>query len=342
MRLTHVALPAVHIEQSRSFFEALGFTTLTTQEGYARLRCPDGEGTVSLLQTSARAGESSMVYFECRSPEQIASRLVEAGAAATTEVVTQPWKWRELRVQDPAGNQICFFDPGPWRLDPFAASAVPATTHGRAPIDPARFERVFGPQLHLPGKLIAVVGFDASGKTTQIEALAQRYRHAGHEVVETRQPTDWYRNESTVQHFHDAGGSRDRARILALVAAADRHRHVQEVILPAMARGAVVICDRYVYATFGVFLHRGVDYEFIATINQGVPRPDHAFYLDVPVPTLIERLHVRDGAALKFEERAPERIASIVSAYHEMGHHLLHIDGARVRDEITDDLWRLT
>lgn len=208
-------------------------------------------------------------------------------------------------------------------------------------INPALLDTVFGPAREYPGTLISIVGFDASGKTTQISALADRFRSIGATVVETRQPTDWYRNEGTVQHFHDEGGSLERARILSLFAAADRHRHVQEVILPALSRGEVVICDRYVYATFGVFIHRGVDADFLATINRGVPRPAFAFYLDVPTTTLVERLRKRDGDNLKFEERSPDRIESITSTYLDMGNHLIPIDGSVDPKAVTERLWQM-
>ncbi|MFS2162414.1 dTMP kinase [Variovorax sp. Varisp62] len=207
-------------------------------------------------------------------------------------------------------------------------------------ITPDQLESVFNDGPKRSGALISIVGFDGSGKTTQIEALAERFRTAGHEVLVTRQPTDWYRNEGSVQQFHDAGGSRERARILSLFAAADRHRHVQEVILPALSKGQVVLCDRYVYATFGVFIHRGVDAEFLATINRGIPRPDHAFYLDVPTAILSRRLRERDGLNLKFEERSDERIESITSTYREMGAHLERVDGSLPVQEVSDDLWR--
>lgn len=208
-------------------------------------------------------------------------------------------------------------------------------------IDPTLLETVFGPDRDYPGTLISIVGFDASGKTTQISALGDRFRDAGETVVETRQPTDWYRNEGSVQHFHDEGGSRERARILSLFAAADRHRHVQEVIWPALSRGEVVICDRYVYATFGVFVHRGVDAGFLATINQGVPRPHFAVYLDVPTATLVERLRKRDGDNLKFEERSVDRIDSITSTYRDMGPHLIRIDGSAAAETVTERLWEI-
>lgn len=206
-------------------------------------------------------------------------------------------------------------------------------------VRPQRIHELFDDSQRYPGLLVTVVGFDGSGKTTQIEALGQRFRAQGHEVIETRQPSDWYRNEKSVQVFHDEGGSAQRARILALFAAADRLRHVQEVIVPALKRGAVVICDRYVYATFGVFLHRGVDFDLLATINSGIPRPDYAFYLDLPTAALQERLRKRDGNDLKFEERAPERIESITSVYRAMEDLLIPVDGTRSAAEVTDAMW---
>ena len=205
-------------------------------------------------------------------------------------------------------------------------------------IDPSVIRKMFCPVREDPGTLIAIVGFDASGKTTQVSALANRLRNMGQEVVETRQPSDWYRNEKIVQTFHAKGGSRERARILALFAASDRLRHIQEVIDPALGRGATVICDRYVYATFGVSVHRGVDPEFLATINSRIPKPDFSFYLKVPTEELVRRLRNRDGDAIQFEERSFERIESITQTYEEMGPLLTTIDGTKTKEEVTEAL----
>lgn len=201
---------------------------------------------------------------------------------------------------------------------------------------------VFAPSRAEKGLLIAVVGFDGSGKTTQVEALGAYFRSKGcSEVIETRQPTDWYRNNLDVQHFHGFGGAPETARILSLLAAADRLKHVAEVIRPALARGAVVICDRYVYATFSVFLHRGVDLDFLITINKGIPRPDLAIYLRVPVPELLRRLTIRDQGELKFEEKEEERIRSLVSAYEAMSSEIVPVDGTLPTAEVTASIIQL-
>lgn len=199
-------------------------------------------------------------------------------------------------------------------------------------------EDVFRKERNDSGKLISVIGFDGSGKTTQLLALADYFKAKNLEVVETRQPTNWYREQDIVQLFHNNGGGVDEAKILSLIAAADRHKHVKDIIDPALRDGKVVLCDRYVYATYGVFIHRGVDAEFLTTINKGVPRPDYAFYLKVPIDDLLERLKKRDGNDLKFEERSRDRVESIIRTYEEMGTHLITIDGNQEPEKVTKDI----
>jgi dTMP kinase len=199
---------------------------------------------------------------------------------------------------------------------------------------------LFRPHRSDQGLLVTIVGFDGSGKTTQIERIGEALRARGREVIETRQPTDWYRELGDVKVFHDHGGPVETAHILSLLAAADRRRHVADLIDPALARGAAVLCDRYVYATFGVFVHRGVDFDLLARINHGIPRPDVAVYLDVPTEVLVARLHRRDGDALKHEEKTADRIRSITSTYDELvaAGHLTRVDGARSADEVTAEI----
>ena len=206
-------------------------------------------------------------------------------------------------------------------------------------LEPSKVQEVFSASNGFPGRLISIVGFDASGKTTQVEELGKRFRELGNEVVETRQPTDWYRSNDLVRSFQSVGGSAKEARILALMAAADRLLHVKEVIVPALERGAVVICDRYVYATFAVFIHRGVEVDLLVEINRGIPQPERAYFLEVPTVELVRRLAERDGNNLQFEELAEDRIESIVRTYREMGSLLKPIDGTKPVREITEIIW---
>lgn len=201
-------------------------------------------------------------------------------------------------------------------------------------------ENVFLEKRHDRGVLIAIAGFDGSGKTTQIEAIANEYTRRGRTVMITAQPTVWFRQQPSNRKYLNNGGTTDEARILALMSAADRLSHIKDVIMPALAEGKVVICDRYIYTTFGLFIHRGVESSFISEINKGLPRPDYAFYLQVSPEVLKNRLIERDKGKLKFEEQEIERIRSITSTYEKMSPQLICINGNQGIKEVTNEIMR--
>lgn len=93
------------------------------------------------------------------------------------------------------------------------------------------------------GYFIAFEGGDGAGKSTQVRRIAAALEEAGREVILTRQPggTDLGSAlRDLVLH-----GEAVSARAEALIFAADKAQHVEELILPSLARGAVVITDRY-------------------------------------------------------------------------------------------------
>jgi dTMP kinase len=175
-----------------------------------------------------------------------------------------------------------------------------------------------------PGRLIVFCGPDGSGKTTQLTRLA---RSLSCEVVTTRQPSNWYRCDGFVRNFLESGGGPDEARALALFAAADRLRHCREVIQPALDRGKTVLCDRYVFSSLVYFSARGVDPEFVAEINAGIPEPDLTFWLDAPVDTVLRRLLVRDGDRRKFEERSVEAVTEICAGFAALARYFYRLSG---------------
>lgn len=201
-------------------------------------------------------------------------------------------------------------------------------------------ENVFLEDRNDKGVLIAITGFDGSGKTTQIEAISNEFKKQNREVLLTAQPTAWFRQQSINRNFLINGGNEVQARILALMSAADRLRHVYDVIIPALDEGKVVICDRYIYTTFGLFIHRGIKSSFISEINKGIPKPDYAFYLNVPPEVLKQRLINRDKGCLKHEEQEIDRIASITSAYENMYPHLININGNQEIHQVTRDIMK--
>ncbi|MBM6547193.1 dTMP kinase [Janibacter sp. YIM B02568] len=94
-----------------------------------------------------------------------------------------------------------------------------------------------------PGLFVAFEGGDGAGKSTQVELLAGWLRDQGREVVVTRQPGGTALGQQLRDLVLHGGHMSPRAE--ALIFAADKAQHVAEVIAPALARGAVVITDRY-------------------------------------------------------------------------------------------------
>jgi dTMP kinase len=160
------------------------------------------------------------------------------------------------------------------------------------------------------GNLVVISGFDGAGKTTQIELLAKSLTTSGENVISTRQPTDWYRSHPQLRAYIEEGQAVDQ-QFLALLAAADRRKHIVEVIDPNMTAGSWVLCDRYVFSSLAFFAERGVDADIVARFNLDIPRPSLAVLLDVPPNITVDRINHRDGGVRKFEEQDAARIGRI-------------------------------
>ena len=99
------------------------------------------------------------------------------------------------------------------------------------------------------GFFLTLEGIDGTGKSTQARLLAGRLRGLGHEVVETREPGGAPGAEEIRRLLVEGDPARWSAATEALLFTAARRDHVERLIAPALARGAIVVCDRYVDST---------------------------------------------------------------------------------------------
>ena len=125
---------------------------------------------------------------------------------------------------------------------------------------------------------ISFEGIDGAGKSTHIEGLAQAFRAQGRVVTLTREPGGTPLAEKLrVLVLNDAMD----AMTEALLVFAARRDHLQQCIEPALARGEVVLCDRFTDATFAYQgSGRGFDTQMLSTLEQWVQqtrRPDAVF-----------------------------------------------------------------
>jgi dTMP kinase len=152
----------------------------------------------------------------------------------------------------------------------------------------------------LRGKFLSFEGIDGCGKSTQSAALADRLERSGLSVVRTREPGGTKAGQAlrNVLLAPEYRGLAPEAELLLFLA--DRVQHLAEVIRPAIARGAVVVCDRFHDATVAFQRHaRGLDFSVLQPwIDMHIrPLPDLTFWLDVDPALAMARLHQREGAA---------------------------------------------
>jgi dTMP kinase len=195
-------------------------------------------------------------------------------------------------------------------------AADPAT----APAEPAGLQ------------FIAFEGADGAGKTTQARLLAEHLRALGREVVEVREPGGTQAGEHVRTLLLDSTAPLG-ARTEALLFAAARAQLVEDVIAPALARGATVIADRFVGSSLvyqGVV--RGVGADAVRAINDvgtdGL-RPDATVLLAVTAEQAAER---RDPASADRIEREPiDFHRNVIAAYDDVlasgNGRLVRVDG---------------
>lgn len=165
------------------------------------------------------------------------------------------------------------------------------------------------------GRFITFEGIDGAGKTSHIEALAAWLRARGREVVLTREPggTDLAeRLRELVLHV-----PMDALTETLLVFAA-RRDHLQQHIEPALARGAVVLCDRFTDATFAYQGGgRGFDTAVLAQLEAWVQQgrqPDLTLWFDVPATTAAER-RAAVRAPDRFERQDQDFFERVIAGY---------------------------
>lgn len=162
------------------------------------------------------------------------------------------------------------------------------------------------------GIFITFEGGEGAGKSSHIHALTRALEHAGYSVLPVREPGSSTVSEAIRSILLDTAhaGLTSRAELFLYEAA--RAQLVDEVIAPALARGEVVLCDRFYDSTTAYQGYaRGLSLDNIANLNMIATAdliPDRTIVLDVPVELGLERAG-RHGQ--------PDRLESESREFHE-------------------------
>ncbi|HUG14412.1 MAG TPA: dTMP kinase [Thermomicrobiales bacterium] len=149
-------------------------------------------------------------------------------------------------------------------------------------------------------------GTEGSGKSTQIALLDRTLRVSGRSVVTTREPGGTELGESLRRILLESGPHLDPATEAYLMTAA-RSAHVRQVIRPALARGDIVLCDRFHDSTFAYQgAGRGLELDALACLQElavGLTTPHLTVLLDLPVEVGLQRRH-RAGSGNRIDRES--------------------------------------
>jgi dTMP kinase len=197
------------------------------------------------------------------------------------------------------------------------------------------------------GCFITFEGIEGCGKTTQIARIEQYFRGRGHEVVLTREPGGTPIAEKIRDLLLDPENDAMVSTAELLLYAAARAQHLEERILPALQRGAVVLCDRFADSTTAYQGGgRGLSRTMLRNLHEIATQgrsPDLTFVLDLPVSAGAQR---RAGTTLdRIERESAEFHERVRNAFldiaREEPHRVVVVDAAQPVEVVTAAMVRV-
>lgn len=145
----------------------------------------------------------------------------------------------------------------------------------------------------LAGRLIVVEGADGSGRSTQIAMLVQWLEGSGHATTQV----GLKRSTLVSEELERAQEGNILSRTtLSLFYATDFADQLENIILPALKAGFVVLADRYIYTLMARDMVRGMDETWLKNLYGIALEPDAVFYLNVPPEELVQRSFAKNAA----------------------------------------------
>ncbi|KKQ49376.1 MAG: Thymidylate kinase [candidate division TM6 bacterium GW2011_GWF2_38_10] len=174
---------------------------------------------------------------------------------------------------------------------------------------------------HYAGKLISLEGIDGSGKSTLAKGLVQALLVYGLPVVATKEFGATPLGERLRTLLHERHEPMC-AKTEFLIVAADRAQHFDQIVIPALQAGTIVVSDRMndsslAYQGYG----RGLDLEMLRSINawamNGV-KQDIVLFVDIDFETAMSRIHQRNQRLTAFEQEAVDFWHRVRDGYHTL------------------------
>ena len=195
---------------------------------------------------------------------------------------------------------------------------------------------------------ISFEGIDGSGKTTQLELLAEQLRTEDHQVLLTREPGGSPGAEEIRTLVLQGDPDRWSAETELLLFTAARRDHLERTILPALAAGKIVLCDRFADSTrMYQGLSRGDLRQAVDTLHALMigTEPDLTVLIDINPALGLRRAKSRHGTEERFEDFGESLQARMRQGFltlaAEQPHRIRVVDGDRSIEDVAQDISNL-
>ncbi len=196
------------------------------------------------------------------------------------------------------------------------------------------------------GRFFVFEGIDGSGKTTQIQRLAERISALGYDIHETREPTDLPVGKMIRQILRGEIGMDNRA--IAPLFVSDRLDHLtnpQDGLCNLMSQGKMILCDRYYFSSYAYHsVDMAMDWVIDAnSVAADLLRPTATIFLDITPETAMDRITRGREATELFEtkERLTQTREKYFQAFEKLKEteRVIIVDGSVDEDSLSEAIW---
>ena len=199
----------------------------------------------------------------------------------------------------------------------------------------------------MAGRFFVFDGIDGCGKSTQIAMAARRLTGEGYDVVSTREPGGTPIAEKIRSIILSPDNQEMVPECELLLYGAARGQHVREKIAPALARGTIVLCDRFDLATFAYQGYgRSIPLELlkrISAIATGGRTPDLTFIFDIPVATAFRRLSAMNKTHDRLEREDVSFFTRVADGFRTLAAedpaHIVLLDAEQSAEELGETVY---
>jgi dTMP kinase len=193
------------------------------------------------------------------------------------------------------------------------------------------------------GRFITVEGPDGAGKSTILNELYNKLVEEGRDVVKTREPGGVSIAEQIREVILNKENTAMDIRTEALLYAAARRQHLVEVVIPALEKGSIVICDRFIDSSLAYQgKGRGIGMTEVMNINQFAiedKMPDLTLYFDIAPEEGLKRIAGHDSRevnrldleSLDFHQKVYEGYQSLIEQYPD---RIKVVDASKSKEEV--------